>query len=282
MMNTKIKISCAENDLTNATNAKHLQKAATQTRCLLNQVPTIHTKTRLNFYYLSTIFLRSSFPRSKMAMLSNGGVSSPDFWIFLTIIFIALISILLNPIVFRHNFRKKTSSIARRIYMALSAVDFLSSIALATMFNCAILPPKEEQCIKEHSPTYCQTDYYKYYRPASVQEKAMTCVGWSLTMISMSTTSTLAISRWFQISHPLRIYSVRSVEATVAGSGILIALVKTSAIFIETPEKPTVFKVNMQAASSVANKGFLGHSCSGSCHEFFFSRSVFIDRFKTC
>ena len=175
------------------------------------------------------------------------------------IIFIALISVLLNPIVFRHNFRKKTSSIARRIYMALSAVDFLSSIALATMFSYAILPPKEDQCIKELSPTYCQTQYYKYYRPASVREKAMACIGWSLTMISMSTTSALAISRWFQISHPLRIYSVRSVDTPVAGSGVLIALVKTGAIFIETPEKPTVFKVNMQGASSVANKGFLGY-----------------------
>ena len=208
---------------------------------------------RINFYYLSTIFLRTSFPRSIMAMLSNGGVSTPDFWILLMIIFIAVVSILLNPIVFRHNFRKKTSSIARRIYMALSAVDFLSSIALGTMFSYAILPPKENQCIKEHSSTYCQTHYYKYYRPASVREKALACIGWSLTLISMSTTSTLAILRWFQISHPLRIYSFRSVDTTVAGSGVLIALVKTGAIFIETPEKPTVFKVNMQAASSVAH-----------------------------
>ena len=192
-------------------------------------------------------------------MLSNGGDSSPDFWILLTIIFIALISILLNPIVFRHNFRKKTSSIARRIYMALSAVDFLASIALGTMFSYTILPPKEEQCIKDYNRTFCDTHYFKYARPARITEKAMSSIGWSLTIISMSITSTLAVSRWFQISHPLRILSLKAVKTAVAGSGILIALIKTSAIFIESPEKPTLFKVNMQGASSTANKGILGY-----------------------
>ena len=112
-----------------------------------------------------------------MALLSEGGLTSPDIWIAIMINIVALISILLNPLVFRHNFRKKRS-IARDLYMSLSATEFLSGLFLPITITIGILRPKEEQCYQDHDIHFCQNDYYKYNRTATIPEKVTGTVMW--------------------------------------------------------------------------------------------------------
>ena len=180
-----------------------------------------------------------------MAMFSEGGLTCPDIWIVITIILIAFISILLNPLVLRHNLRKKRS-IARDLYMALSTTDFLSCIVLPLTFCIGILRPKEEQCSQDHNVTFCQTDYYKYNRTATITEKAVGSVAWYLIFSPLSITSVLAMSRWYQISYPLRVLSRTAVEITLAVLLLLQAIYFLAMVFSDSPEKPTVLKINIQ------------------------------------
>ena len=50
--------------------------------------------------------VKLSLSQTKMALFSDGGVSSPDIWIVVLMLLVALIGAVLNPLVFRHNLRK--------------------------------------------------------------------------------------------------------------------------------------------------------------------------------
>ena len=157
-----------------------------------------------------------------MAMFSEGGVSSPDIWIVISIIIIALISIVLNPLVFRHNFYKK-KSIARDLYMALSATDLITSIFTATLFSVGILSPKEDQCFIDHNEKICKESYYKYNRTATTAEKATGSTGWSLGFAPIVITAVLSITRWYRIKFPLRPLEKRTVW-TILVTGISVSV----------------------------------------------------------
>ena len=92
-----------------------------------------------------------------MAMLSEGGITSPDIWIVIVLNLIATVSVILNPLVFKHNISKKRS-IARDLYLVLSASDFLSSVVITCPVSVGIVAPKEEQCTVDHNETFCHTE----------------------------------------------------------------------------------------------------------------------------
>ena len=178
-----------------------------------------------------------------MAMFSEGGLTSPDIWIAIAVILTASISILLNPLVFRHNVLKQRS-IARDLYMVLSTTDFISSIVLTAIMIRGILLPKEEQCIRDHNATYCRTEYYKYSRAATTAEKVMGSVSAYLAFSPNTITSVMAMSRWYQISYPLRFLSRTAVKIFLAVWCLLQGLIFTVLLFIDTPEQPTLFQVH--------------------------------------
>ncbi|KAL5249556.1 hypothetical protein ACHWQZ_G018430 [Mnemiopsis leidyi] len=180
-----------------------------------------------------------------MAMFSEGGVTSPDIWIVVALILTALISLLLNPLVFRHNLRKKRS-IARDIYMVLSATDFASSLAISTIYSVAILRPKEDQCVEDNNVTFCQTHYLDYQRPATITEKTAGSLLWYLAYAPITITSTLAISRWYQISFPLRNLNKTAVELIIGCACLVQAVFFPSVIFSDTPERPTMMQISIQ------------------------------------
>ena len=192
-----------------------------------------------------------------MAMFSKGGVSSPDIWIVITILHVALISLVLNPLVFRHNINKKSSSIARHLYSTLSVTDWATCLVLPIYYSTGILPPQEKQCINDNNSTFCQTYYYKYSRAATVTEKAMGSVVWSLAFIPALITAALALSRWYQISFPLRVIQKKMVLFSLAGLCVFIVLVETWSLFKDDRSR---FRINMQIASSATEgniQGFL-------------------------
>ena len=62
-----------------------------------------------------------------MAIFSDGGTTFPDFFLFLLLVFIAVTSTILNSVVFLHNYRK-AASIARTLYLGLSAIDLVRGV----------------------------------------------------------------------------------------------------------------------------------------------------------
>ena len=193
-----------------------------------------------------------------MAMFSDGGVTSPDIWIVISIFIIALISIVLNPLVFRHNFYKK-SSIARDLYLVLSAVDLLTSVVLPITFSIGILRPKEQQCFNEHNATFCKDNYYKYKRVATFSERLVGGVVWSLVLIPTVITSGLAMSRWYKISFPFRVLFKRSVEVFMTGILILVVVVQMWNAQKNSASHPVEFKVNIQTTSYVNYESVNGY-----------------------
>lgn len=146
-----------------------------------------------------------------MALYSDGGSTSPDIYIVVVMDIIALISIFLNPFVFKYNCKKKRS-IARDLYMALSLTDFLSSIILPFTTSVRILEPKEEKCQEGLGADNCRTKYYEYVRRATTGESVLGVVSWSLMFYPLIITSVLSMCRWYQIKFPLRPISRVTVE----------------------------------------------------------------------
>ena len=191
-----------------------------------------------------------------MAMLSEGGLSSPDIWIVLVLNLTALISVILNPLVFKHNISKKRS-IARDLYLVLSASDFLSSVVISSSLSAGIIAPKEEQCSIDHNATFCHTDYFKYNRTATVTEKAVGGVLWSLSFIPMITAAVLALSRWYQISYPLRPFNRNAVEIILGICCLLLLVNFQKFLYKESPGNPVVVKMNVQTVTYLKRNNFL-------------------------
>ena len=174
-----------------------------------------------------------------MALLSEGGLTSPDIWIAIMINIVALISILLNPLVFKHNFRKKRS-IARDLYMSLSATDFLSGLFLPITITIGILRLKKEQCYQDHDIHFYQKDYYKYNRTATIPEKVTGTVMWYFIYSPLIITSVLSISRWYQITYPLRILNRIAVVIFVVVLCLFYAIDLSYLLIFDSPKRQTL------------------------------------------
>ena len=183
-----------------------------------------------------------------MAMFSNGGWTSPDIWLLLSIVLIAALSLVLNPLVFKHNYYKKRS-IARDLFMVLSATDFVSSLVMTIAFGLSIAAPIEKQCTIDHNLTFCQTSYFKYNRTATIIEKAVGGVMWSLGFIPIIIAAVQAITRWYQISYPLRVLSRKTVELMLAILCLIFVTYCQRFYVRDSQENPAVFKMNMQIVS---------------------------------
>jgi hypothetical protein len=158
---------------------------------------------------------------------------------------LALISIALNPLVFRNNISKKRS-IARDLYLTLSTTDFLTSVFLSTTYSVGILRPKEEQCYEQRSTSHCDTRYHEYIRKATISEKVVGSISLYLIFSPFSITSVLAISRWYQISFPFRDLHKSAVEVFLAVLCLLQASHFSLMLFTDTNDDPTIIKVSTQ------------------------------------
>ena len=184
-----------------------------------------------------------------MAMFSEGGVTSPDIWVVTTIVLISIISVLLNPLVLRHNLRKK-KSVARDLFIALSGTDLITSVVVTSVLSKGIISPKEEQFIQDHNMSFCQTDYYQYNRTTpSISEKLLGGVLWFLVYNPVAITAFLAFARWYQISYPLRILSRKSVDIALGLSWLVVMMYFQKCSYIDPPSNPVVFQMSMQIVS---------------------------------
>ena len=139
-----------------------------------------------------------------MAVFSEGGTSYPDFYIALFLLALALISTPLNSLVFFHNF-KKSSSIARTLYMLLAATDLVACLALPITISVGLLAEKDQQCLEWTNSTedICENRYYLSFRLATTGERVRGVIVWMLIMFPGHITGFLAMTRYYQIKYPL-------------------------------------------------------------------------------
>ena len=192
-----------------------------------------------------------------MAVYSNGGLTTPDIWLVISLVLIASVSCVLNPIVFRHNLKKK-SSLPRDLYLALSATDFVSSIVLTSFFSYGILQPKEDSC--RNNPNFnCENAYYAYYRPAEMWEKLISTTVWWLYFTPCLLTTVNALSRWYKIRYPFRRLPRNKVEMlTVAICLIILSYYAVTTIHDPDPRYKTNLKMITQLAWNEYPLGIAG------------------------
>ena len=163
-----------------------------------------------------------------MAILSEGGTSSPDLYIALCFLLLPLISTPLNSLVLLHNY-KKPKSVARLLYMGLAAVDLLACIVLSITSSVGALAPKEEECweINSNRTEICEEQYYLYFKEdATFGQRIIGLAGWVLQQVPCQFTGFLAITRYYKIKFPLRHLSKKLVV------GLLISGLLYTSIFI--------------------------------------------------
>ena len=132
--------------------------------------------------------------------------------------------------------------------MALSATDFLTCIVLPVTYSVGILSPMEEKCFTDHNATYCQTNYIRYDRPATLAEKLVTSLILYLIFSPMCITSALFMSRWYKISFPLKFLSRIRVEISLLILCILLAIHFPLMLLSDTEDKPTIMMISTQMA----------------------------------
>ena len=187
-----------------------------------------------------------------MALYSDGGLTSPDIWLVIIFVSTALVSILLNPLVLRHNFFKKRS-LPRDLYMALATTDFLTSVVMTISYSIVILKPKEDSCVKNNQ-TICEDEYYLYARPATVTENVVSSFLWYLLFSPIILTSVLATGRWYQIKYPLRVLKRNLIETVTAVLCLLIMVYYFGSRVYESSESRMV--ISIQKAVNPAPFGF--------------------------
>ena len=130
-------------------------------------------------------------------------------------------------------------------------------MVLPIYYSTGILSPRDEQINKDHNVTFCQTYYYKYSRAATVTDKAMGSVVWSLAFIPALITAALGLSRWYQISFPLQVFHKKVVLFSLAGLCVFVVLLETGSLFKDDTSR---FRVNMQIASSATTLPILSNA----------------------
>ena len=136
-----------------------------------------------------------------MAVFSDGGVSSPDIYIGVFCICVALIGTLLNFLVFRRIYQRD-SSVPRNLYLALSTADLLTVTVLLGSYSVRVLMMKEEEC-RNSEETFCNELYYIRPRVANLGERIFAIFSWTIILAPYQITAVLATTRFYQIKYPL-------------------------------------------------------------------------------
>eukprot|EP00116_Pleurobrachia_bachei_P006166 sb/3466428/ len=144
-----------------------------------------------------------------MAIFSEGGTTSPDFPLFLILLLLPCISIPLNLLVLKDNY-KKQPSIARTLHFILGSFDLLSVpvVTISTAESAVGVFAEKVDFSKIDDPSLNGTDGWEYYRlwvinPSPAQMISFT-INWALIYAPQTTTAVLTACRFFQIRYPLR------------------------------------------------------------------------------
>ena len=167
-----------------------------------------------------------------MAVFSEGGITSPDIYIGVSCICLLLLSTVLNSRVFYHNY-KKHSSVARTLYLCLSATDLISSWVLLGYFSADVLKDKDDEC-KNSTALDCNEEYYWRFVPAPFLTKIYTVFVFTLSFAPVYITAFLATTRYLKIKYPFLLIQKRHILTSLFLTISWIPIVVSCAMFIDS------------------------------------------------
>ena len=164
-----------------------------------------------------------------MAVFSDGGVSSPDIYIAVSCICVIIVCTVLNSLVFYHNLQKK-SSVARNLYLFLSAADLLTSWVLLGAYSVDFLKEKDEECRNSDEVT-CNKEYFKRVVDATLRVKLYSVISYTMSFSPAHITSFLAGTRFLQIRYPLHPLQLKYVISSLLITMTWVPVVVGCAMF---------------------------------------------------
>ena len=167
-----------------------------------------------------------------MAVFSEGGVTSPDIYIGVSCICLLLFSTVLNSRVFYHNFRKH-SSVARTLYLCLSATDLIASWVLLGTCAVNVLKDKEEEC-KNSDSVECNERYFWKMTVATLTIRICTVISFTMSFSPAHITAFLATTRYLKIKYPFQRIKLRYVISSMILTISWIPIIVSCAMFIDT------------------------------------------------
>ena len=160
-----------------------------------------------------------------MAVFSDGGSTSPDIYIGVSCIILLLLCTVLNSRVFYHNFRKQ-SSVARTLYLCLSAADLATSWVLLGVFTNHIL--------KDSDSGECTKDSCGVKSSSTLSSKIYTLLSFPVSFAPAHITAFLAMTRFLQIKYPLQPINLRYMIGSLLCTLAWIPIVVGCAMFVDT------------------------------------------------
>ena len=160
-----------------------------------------------------------------MAVFSDGGSTSPDIYIGVSCIILLLLCTGLNSRVFYHNNRKQRS-VARTLYLCLSAADLATSWVLLGVFTYHILEDSDSE--------ECTEDNCGVKNPSTLASKIYTLISFPVSFAPAHITAFLAMTRFLQIKFPLQPINLRYVIGSLLCTLAWIPIVVGSAMFVDT------------------------------------------------
>lgn len=188
-----------------------------------------------------------------MAIFSSGGITSPDVYIGITSILLGLLCTVLNPLVFVHNYRKK-SSLARNLYLVMSTMDFLTTWTVLFPFAARVLVEKDAKC-QENSDLSCNEEYWKRNRDANLWEMLFAPLTLLLLVAPTNVSSILAITRHLQIKYPFRPTSSMKVFGLLFLSFVWILTTSSVVVFNSTNKPITTQFIGIASQNSIQITG---------------------------
>ncbi|KAL5259916.1 hypothetical protein ACHWQZ_G010137 [Mnemiopsis leidyi] len=167
-----------------------------------------------------------------MAVFSEGGVTSPDIYIGVSCIFLLLLCTALNSRVFYHSYRKR-GSVARTLYLCLSATDLISSWVLLGIYAVNVLREKEEDC-KNSEDEECNERYFWKMTVATLGMRIYTVISFTMSFSPAHITAFLASTRYLKIKYPFRPLKLRYVITSLLITISWIPVIVSCAMFIDT------------------------------------------------
>ena len=135
-----------------------------------------------------------------MAIFSEGGWTSPDCPIGIFCICLAILCTALNSLVFLHNYHKN-KSVARSLYLCLSATDLITAWVLLVPYSFMVLKKEEVKCMDNEDMMNKSTSIIK---EVNFSDKLLSLLCQTMIAAPSHITAALAITRYLQIKYPFR------------------------------------------------------------------------------
>eukprot|EP00116_Pleurobrachia_bachei_P006027 sb/3466289/ len=138
-----------------------------------------------------------------MALFGTGLFSLPDTLISISLLILLLLSSLMNPLVFNHNWRG-ARTLPKFLFRVLATVDFLTCLVIPLNSISQIAAPGPSPCSSNNTMVIAGDLYCEVQHHPTILQGVLSTVILTLIEAPSGITATLAICRYIQIRWPFR------------------------------------------------------------------------------